>query len=117
MKIILIDDNQEITKPLSKFLAVKGHNCIVSNDGRNGLAMLQQQKFDVVLLDLAMPELTGFDIIDTLEKNGMLKETKVIVFSALAVKSEKIEELLQKGVHSCLSKPVKLDVLLKTIEG
>ena len=116
MKIILIDDNSEITKPLSKFLTAKGHNCIVSNDGRNGLAMILQQKFDVVLLDLAMPELSGFDIIDTLEKNGRLKENKVIVFSALDVKNEKIEELLQKGVRSCLSKPVKLDVLLKAIE-
>ena len=96
MKILLIDDNQEITNPLSQFLAAKGHNCIVSNDGRNGLAMVQQQKFDVVLLDLAMPELTGFDIIDVLEKNGKLKENKIIVFTALAVKNEKIEELLQK---------------------
>ena len=117
MKILIIDDNQEITKPLSKFLTVKDHDCTVSNDGRNGLTLLQKQRFDVVLLDLALPEFSGYDIIDALEKDDKLKENMIIVFTALALKNEEIDELKKRGIYACINKPIKLDLLLKTIEG
>ena len=117
MKILVIDDNQEITQPLSKFLTVKGHDCTVSNDGRNGLTLLQKQRFDVVLLDLAMPKFSGYDIIDVLEKDDKLKENMIIVLTALAVKNEEMDELIKRGIHLCIKKPIKLDLLLKTIEG
>ena len=117
MKILVIDDNQEITQPLSKFLTVKDHDCTVSTDGRNGLTLLQKQRFDVVLLDLALPEFSGYDIIDALEKDDKLKENMIIVFTALALKNEEIDELKKRGIYACISKPIKLDLLLKTIEG
>lgn len=117
MKILVIDDNQEITQPLSKFLTVKGHDCTVLNDGRNGLTLLQKQRFDVVLLDLAMPEFSGYDVIDALEKDDKLKENMIIVFTALVLKNGEVDELIKRGVHTCIKKPVKLDLLLKTIEG
>ena len=53
---------------LTRMLEYEGYGCIVSNDGRNGLAMLQQKKFDAIILDLAMPGFTGFDVVDALEK-------------------------------------------------
>ena len=117
MKILVIDDNQEITQPLSKFLTVKNHDCTVSNDGRNGLTLLQKQRFDVVLLDLALPEFSGYDIIDALERDDKLKESAIIVFTALALKNEEIDELKKRGIYACINKPIKLDLLLKTIEG
>ena len=117
MKILIIDDNQEITQPLSKFLTVKDHDCTVSNDGRNGLTLFQKQRFDVVLLDLALPEFSGYDIIDALEKDDKLKENMIIVFTALALKNEEIDELKKRGIYACINKPIKLDLLLKTIEG
>ncbi len=117
MKILVIDDNQEITQPLSKFLTVKGHDCTVLNDGRSGLTLLQKQRFDVVLLDLAMPKFSGYDIIDALEKDDKLKENMIIIFTALAVKNEEVDDLIKRGAHTCIKKPIKLDLLLKTIEG
>ena len=117
MKILIIDDNQEITQPLSKFLTVKGHDCTVVNNGRNGLTLLQKQRFDVVLLDLAMPKFSGYDIIDALEKDDKLKENMIIVFTALSIKNEEMDELIKRGIYLCIKKPIKLDLLLKTIEG
>ena len=115
MKILLIDDNQEITNMLSKFLKLKKFDVTVSNDGRNGLNLIQQQKFDIVLLDLAMPEFTGHDVIHALADNGKIKEQKIILFTASSASNEEIEDLIKKGAHSCIKKPVGLDELLKTI--
>ncbi len=117
MKILLIDDNQEITDPLSKFLIVKGHDCTVLNDGKNGLTLLEGNKFDVVILDLAMPKFSGYDVIDSLEKSGKLKEQKIIVFSAVSLGNDEIRELEKRGVYACIKKPIKLPPLLKMIEG
>jgi len=117
MKILLIDDNQSITKMMSKFLKARGYECTVSSDGRNGLSLIKNQKFDVVILDIAMPEFTGFDVIDDLEKSGKLKGQKIIFFTASSVKDSQIEEYIKKGVHSCLKKPIQLETLLKVIGG
>jgi len=116
MKVLLIDDNVNITKMMSKYLQYKNHECIVTNDGRKGLELILEEKFDAVLLDLSMPEFSGFDVISYLEKNGKIKDQKIILFTASNIPQETINELLQKGAHSCLGKPVKMDVLLSTIE-
>lgn len=113
----MIDDNVEITNMMSKFLRLNGHDCTVSNDGRNGLVLIENQKFDVVLLDIAMPEFTGYDVVEQLSNNGKLKENKIILFTASSVSNDKINEMINKGVHSCLRKPIGLDELLKTVEG
>ena len=115
MKILLIDDNESITEMLSKYLTTKGHHCTVSNDGRNGLTLILEKKFDAVLLDLAMPEFSGTDIVDHLQKSGKLTSQKIILFTASSIPDQEIEALLRKGAHSCIKKPVKLKALLEAI--
>ncbi len=116
-KVLIIDDNVSITKMLTKWLTVKGHEVTVSNDGKNGLTMILNNKFDMVLLDLSMPEFTGYDVIDELEKSGKIKEEKIVIFTASTAADSEINKLIERGVHSCLRKPVQLDVLKATIES
>ena len=117
MNILIIDDNADLVTMLTRMLESEGHECIVSNDGRNGVAMLQQKKFDATILDLAMPDFTGFDVIDALEKNGKLKEQKIIILTASSVSNEKIEELKKRGIFACLRKPVSINVLYETLKS
>lgn len=114
-KILLIDDNVSITEMMSKYLTVKNYDCVVCNDGRNGLTLIEQEKFDNILLDLAMPNFTGIDVIDHLCKSGMIKERKIILFTASSVTDDTIESLIKKGVHSCIKKPVQLKTLLQIL--
>ena len=113
----MVDDNVSITNMLSKFLKMKGHDVTVSNNSKNGLNMILQQKFDVVLLDLAMPEFSGADVVDALVQNGKIKDQKVILFTASSGSDADIDNLIKKGVHSCIKKPVGLNELLLALEG
>jgi len=115
VKILLVDDNQSITEMLSKYLMAKGHDCVVSNDGRNGLTLMEHAKFDVVLLDLTMPEFTGIDVIEHLFSDGKIKENKIIIFTASSIPDNEIDDLIKKGVYACIRKPITLDVLLQTL--
>ena len=117
LKILVIDDNRNILDVLKQVLEIEGHECIVASSGRNGLTMMRQQKFDAVFLDLAMPEFSGMDIIDSLEKSGEIKEQKIIVLSASARLDEVEDDLIKKGVRMLLRKPVGIDEIKHVLKN
>ncbi len=116
MKILLIDDNKDITTMLSKFFDSKGFETVITNDPMEGLRLIQQDQYDVILLDISMPEISGFNIIDILATDKILKEQNIFIFSATAFKDIQINDLLRKeGVNGCLKKPIRLNELLTSI--
>jgi len=115
LEILIIDDNEQITKMLTTFLELKEHKCTVANDGKEGLAIIKENRHDVILLDLAMPEFDGFAVIKDLEENNMLRDHKVIVFTASTITEEELDELVNRGVSSYILKPIDIDLLLSKI--
>ena len=100
----------------SKYMTIKGHSCNVSNDGRNGLGMVQAGNYDVVLLDLAMPEFSGVDVVDALERANLMQKINIVALTASSISSEKDEYLKKKGVHAVLRKPIDPDELLDYLQ-
>lgn len=117
MKILHIDDNHDITKMFSKYFKLKGHDVSVVNDGQNGLQMIENGKFDVILLDLAMPNFSGRDIVDHLYRNGTIHQYKIVALTASSVSDDDKIELKKKGTHSILRKPIDPDELLNYLEA
>ncbi len=112
MKILIIDDNKDITKVFARYMTIKGHSCSVANDGRSGLNLIENQTFDVVILDLAMPEFSGSDVIEALCKSGKIKNQNIITLTASLIDDAVESALKSKGVRLCLKKPIDPDVLL-----
>lgn len=115
LNILIIDDNEQITKMLTTFLELKNHKCTVANDGKQGLSLIQENKHDVVLLDLAMPEFDGYAIIKALESKDMLKNNKIIIFTASTITQDELDKLVSRGVNSYILKPIDIDLLLSKI--
>lgn len=115
LNILIIDDNEQITKMLTTFLELKNHNCTITNDGRRGLSLIEEKKFDVVLLDLAMPEFDGYAVINALESKNLLKSSKIIVFTASTISQQELDKLVSRGVNSYILKPIDIDILLAKI--
>lgn len=113
--ILVIDDNQSITKLLSRFLNLKGIEHTISSNGQNGLSLIRQGKFDVILLDLTMPDFSGYDVVDSLEKEGRLKDENIFLFTAAYLEKSEEENLLKRGIIGCVKKPIRIDELLKLI--
>ena len=116
MNILIIDDNQKITEMLSSYLKLKSHEVSVSNDGRNGLSLMESCSFDAVVLDIAMPEFSGFDVMNNLHEDCK-KNKKIVVLTAVPLSQTESDMLLEKGVNAILKKPANLQVLLKTLTG
>ncbi|MEE8181191.1 MAG: response regulator [Nitrosopumilaceae archaeon] len=115
LEILIIDDNEQITKMLTTFLELKEHKCTVANDGKEGLSIIKENRHDVVLLDLAMPEFDGYSVIKDLEENNLIKDQKIIVFTASTITQEELDELVDRGASSYILKPIDIDILLAKI--
>jgi len=115
MKILGIDDNEDLLELCETFLNSVGHEYTAIDNGKEGLQTIKDKKFDVVLLDLSMPEFSGADVIDALEKEGIMNKQKVVIFTAASPSKKEIEVFLEKGAHSILKKPVDPDELAKFV--
>jgi len=116
VKVLIIDDQAEITTMLSKFFNSKGFQIVVTNDPWEGLKYIQQEHFDAILLDLTMPEFTGLQIIAALATDEILQDQNIFIFSAKFGHDNQIKNLLRRdGINGCLKKPMDLNEILKTI--
>jgi len=116
MKILIIDDNQETTTMLSEFFNSKGFETVVTNDPMEGLIRIQQGQYDVILLDIKMPVISGLNIIQILATDEILKDQNIFIFSERLNSDNQIKDLLRReGINGCLKKPMDLNEILKTI--
>ena len=116
MKILGIDDNEDLLNLCETVLTSDGHEFTSITNGRDGLKAIRDKKFDVVLLDLSMPEFSGVDVIDALVREGIMDKQKVVIFTASSATEKEYGPLLEKGAHSILKKPVDVDELLETVK-
>ncbi len=115
LNVLIIDDNEQITKMISSFLDMSNHDCTVVNDGKEGLELIKTKQYDSIVLDLAMPEFDGYEILDTLQKEDSSQLSKIIILTASSVPIETVRKFKELGVSSCLQKPVDIDQLLSRI--
>ncbi len=115
LNVLIIDDNEQITKMISTFLDMSNHDCTIVNDGKEGLELIKTKQYDSIVLDLAMPEFDGFKILDTLQKEDPSQISKIIILTASSISLETVKKFKELGVSSCLQKPVDIDQLLSKI--
>ena len=116
MKILGIDDNPDINELLNTILTASGHEYSSVTSGREGVKLIQQNKYDLLLLDIAMPEFSGLDVIDALRKEKLMEKQRIVIVTASSVTEHEIEELLKNGVEKCIRKPLDIDHLVEELE-
>jgi len=116
MKICIIDDNLSISAMLSKMIRLEGHEVEAITDGKSGLSALENNSYDAVILDIAMPEVSGIQIVDALNKSGKIKEHNIAVLTASVVTEAEFNHLRESGVKEILQKPVQHKLLLEFLE-
>ncbi|MBI2942240.1 MAG: response regulator [Chloroflexi bacterium] len=113
--ILVVDDDIVNRLTLSYQLEAEGYTVAVAEDGRQALGLLRAQPFDLVLLDILMPELDGYQVLARLKSDEVLRHLPVIVLSALE-EMDSILRCIEMGAADYLSKPFDL-VLLRARIG
>ncbi len=111
MNILVIDDNKDITDAISLFAENHGHSCIISNDGKEGYNIAKKENFDLILLDIAMPEFNGYDVLNRLKNDSNFDMKKIVVITASNLDSSTTEKIKSFGILKLVRKPISLDLL------
>jgi len=115
LKILGIDDNEDILNLCEIALSSEGHEYTGIENGKEGLELIRNQQFDLVLLDLSMPDFSGIDVIDALVKDGIMDKQKIVLFTATSANDIESERILERA-HSIMNKPLDMDTLLAHIQ-
>jgi signal transduction histidine kinase len=102
--ILVVDDNRMNRIKLSRSLEHQGHTVNLAQDGQQALNMLETQSFDVVLLDILMPGMDGYQVLETIKVDPGLRDIPVIVISALD-EVESAVRCIEMGAEDYLPKP------------
>jgi DNA-binding response OmpR family regulator len=116
LKILGIDDNTDLLDLCKLVLTSDGHEYTGVTEGRKGLEEIRNGNYDLVLLDLSMPEFSGIDVIDALDKDGLMNKQKIVIFTASSATEKEYGPLLEKGAHSIIKKPLDVDLLVEHIK-
>jgi DNA-binding response OmpR family regulator len=114
-KILIVDDDVTITGLMKTLLTMEGHQPTTVNDSTTALDAADRVKPDLITLDLMMPDLTGFDLCEMLQRDSRFVNIPVVIVSAKDDHESK-EKALQIGAKGFISKPFSIDTLLETID-
>jgi DNA-binding NtrC family response regulator len=112
-RVLIVDDEDALRTILSSELAGAGYEVATASDGEEGIAEVRNRKFDLVLLDIKMPKLDGFEVLKFIKKEH--PAVKVIMLTGFADLKNAIESK-KYGAEDFVSKPYDLVDLLTTIE-
>lgn len=112
-RILLIDDDKELTVLLSEYLCLEGFETVIKNDGVSGLASAYDESISLILLDVMMPGLNGFEVLKAL---GGQHTTPIIMLTAKGDPQDIIKGL-DLGADDYLAKPFKHDELVSRIKA
>lgn len=104
-RILVVDDIEANRDLLSRRLAKQRHRVEVAPDGREALLLLEQKKFDLVLLDLMMPGMNGFEVLKRMKSDPNMRNVPVIMVSALN-ETDSVVRCIEAGAHDYLLKPI-----------
>lgn len=103
-RILVVDDNPSNRELLKRRLERQGHEVLLADGGVQALAMTQEEQIDLILLDLLMPDINGFDVLSTLKADSVRREIPVIMISALNELSSSVR-CIEAGADDYLAKP------------
>ena len=116
VRILLVDDEPSIVKMVGKRLEVEGFEVVLAVDGQEGLSKAQTQSPDLIILDLMLPKLNGYEVCTMLKQDTRFQKIPIMMFTAKA--QDKDEKLgMECGANAYVRKPFRAQELLEKIRS
>jgi DNA-binding response OmpR family regulator len=115
-RVLIIEDEPSLLKFLSQNLALRGWDVVAVADGQEGLRQARETRPDLILLDLMLPVVSGWEVLETLRQEGVLRSVPVIVVTA-AARAEEERRARWLGATDYLLKPFGVPELLRRISA
>lgn len=114
-KILVVDDSTTNVVLLEAILDEKGYRIETALNANEAYSVIERETPDLILLDLLMPKISGFDFLEEIRKIEKTKNTPVIVVSALT-DDENVNRIMKMGAIDFVKKPIDLQYLVERVE-
>ena len=114
-RILVVDDDADIQALTSTVLAGAGYEVTLASNGPEAIRTTRADAFDLVLLDINMPEMSGWETLRLLRSDGGFSNVPVVMFSIKGQVRDKVHAM-QEGAIDYITKPFEIDELLKRVE-
>ncbi|MCS6958520.1 MAG: ATP-binding protein [Pseudanabaenaceae cyanobacterium SKYGB_i_bin29] len=114
-KILIVDDREDNREVVAGMLLPLGFNLIMASDGVEGIQVAEKERPDLIITDLVMPNMDGFEMVRRLRQNPLLQDTKIIASSASVFRSDQ-DKCMQIGCNGFVAKPVQADDLFSKVQ-
>lgn len=114
-KILIVDDEKKITDLISFRLEYKGFEVAVANSGQEALDSIKKEKPVLVILDIIMPDMTGYQVCEKIKANKATQSIKVLLLTAKGQKQDE-EEGYEAGADDYMTKPFRANLLVEKID-
>ena len=114
--ILIIEDNEQNMYMLSYLLEQSNYTIIKAYNGIDGLKLAHENHPEIILIDIQLPDMDGYEICNKLSHNGLPKSTVIIAVTSYAMGGDK-EKALEAGADGYLEKPINPDTFVKQMES
>jgi two-component system CheB/CheR fusion protein len=115
-EILIIEDNVDAAQTIADVLEMEGHRVHVATEGRSGIDKARELKPEVILCDIGLPDVDGYQVARAIRADDALRSTRLIALSGYA-QPEDIQRARDAGFDAHIPKPPALDVLLALVVG
>ncbi len=113
--ILLAEDNEANIETIEAFLTTHKYKIIVARNGQEAIEWVHEHRPDLILMDIQMPKMNGFEAIEFLKTSDEFKDIPIIALTALAMPGDR-KRILEAGANDYLSKPISMKILINRIE-
>lgn len=115
-KILLIEDDELIMEMITIQLKANSFDVIGAGNGKDGITKAGLEMPDLILTDLVLPDMDGNELISSLKKDDTTKHIPIVVASGMDMHDQKALNAIRAGANGYISKPYKIEALLKLLE-
>ena len=112
--ILIVEDNDLNMKLFNDLLQAHGYNTLQTKDGREVIKLAQENRPDLILMDIQLPEISGLEITKVIKADEDLKDIPVIAVTAFAMKGDE-EKISEGGCEGYIAKPISVPNFLETV--
>lgn len=114
MKILVVEDNPKNRKLFRVIIESIGHQCLLADDGQDGVALARQEVPDLIFMDIQMPRMNGVAALRCLRQNNATQSIPVLALTSYAMKGDR-ERFLLEGFNDYMEKPISMDRFIEMI--
>ena len=116
-RVLVVEDTDTVSAMIAELLSEAGFEVNLAADGKAAVERIREREYDLILLDLALPEMDGFEVLEEIKNSSDVRDIPVLVMSAIHRQPDQIQRIHKLGASGFINKDVLQETLLFRVQS